>query len=375
MNILVLFTYGMSFKSWQNAGILDREIKLYNTISEKYEINYTFLTFGDSEDFEFSNKVKNSTIIPIYHKNKYYQNKLIRFLHTFYIAFKLRTDFKNMDIVKSNQLMGSWIGIILKFFNKTPLIVRTGYDIFSFSLKNRKLFIKIFFYYLLTQISLIFSDLYIVTSASDKKLLKKYFLFNEKKFIINPNWVDTKTDLIPHEKRYATKILSIGRLEYQKNYEFLINELKDSNFEIDIYGEGSLHNNLIELSKKNNVRLNLFGTLPNKDLLEVMEKYKFFCLMSRFEGNPKATLEAMSRGCVCIVSNISSNKEIIEDKINGFLVHYIDGELSNKINNIVNDENLIKKIGLEAQKNINKNFSFENALLIERKNYKSVLNI
>ena len=329
----------MSFKSWQNAGILDREIKLYNTISEKYEINYTFLTFGDSEDFEFSNKVKNSTIIPIYHKNKYYQNNLIRFLHTFYIAFKLRTDFKNMDIVKSNQLMGSWIGIILKFFNKTPLIVRTGYDIFSFSLKNRKLFIKIFFYYLLTQISLIFSDLYIVTSASDKKLLKKYFLFNEKKFIINPNWVDTKTDLIPHEKRYATKILSIGRLEYQKNYEFLINELKDSNFEIDIYGEGSLHNNLIELSKKNNVRLNLFGTLPNKDLLEVMEKYKFFCLMSRFEGNPKATLEAMSRGCVCIVSNISSNKEIIEDKINGFLVHYIDGELSNKINNIVNDEN------------------------------------
>ena len=93
------------------------------------------------EDFnkkliDLSNKVKNSTIIPIYHKNKYYQNKLIRFLHTFYIAFKLRTDFKNMDIVKTNQLMGSWIGIILKFFNKTPLIVRTGYDIFSFSLKK-----------------------------------------------------------------------------------------------------------------------------------------------------------------------------------------------------------------------------------------------
>ena len=53
MNILILFTYGMSFKSWENAGILDREIKLYNTISEKYKINYTFLTFGDSEDIEF----------------------------------------------------------------------------------------------------------------------------------------------------------------------------------------------------------------------------------------------------------------------------------------------------------------------------------
>ena len=97
--------------------------------------------------------------------------------------------------------------------------------------------------------------------------------------------------------------------------------------------------------------------------------------MSRFEGNPKARLEAMSRGCVCIVSNISSNKEIIKDEINGFLVHNIDGDLSNKINNIVNDKNLIKKIGLEAQKNINENFSFENALIIERKNYKSVLNI
>ncbi len=365
----------MSFKSWENAGILDREIKLYNTISEKYKINYTFLTFGDSEDIEFSNRVKNSTIIPIYHKNKYYQNKLIRFLHTFYIAFKLRTDFKDIDVVKSNQLMGSWIGIILKLFNKTPLIVRTGYDIFSFSLKNKKLFIKIFFYYLLTQICLIFSDLYIVTSESDKRLLKKYFLFNEKKFAINPNWVETKTNLKPYGKRYKTKILSIGRLEYQKNYEFLINELKDSSFEIDVYGEGSLHYNLIELSKKNNVKLNLLGTLPNEELLEVMEKYKFFCLMSRFEGNPKATIEAMSRGCICIVSNISSNKEIIEDEINGFLVDYDVGKLSNKINNIVNNENLIEKIGFEAQKNISENFSFEKALIVERKNYKSVLNI
>jgi len=375
VNILVLFTYEMSFKSWENAGILDREIKLYNNISEKYEINYTFLTFGDGKDFEYSNKVKNSTIIPIYHKNKYYKNKVIRFIHTFYIAFKLRADFKNIDIVKSNQLMGSWIGIVLKLFNKTPLIVRTGYDIFSFSLKNKKSFIKKLFYYLLTQISLIFSDLYIVTSKSDKKLLKKYFLFGEKKFTINPNWVDTKKNLKPYEERYKTKILSIGRLEYQKNYEYLIDELKDSSFEIDIYGEGSLHDNLIELSKKNNVKLNLLGTLPNKELLEVMEKYKFFCLMSRFEGNPKATLEAMSRGCICIVSNISSNKEIIEDKINGFLVDFNDGNLSNKINNIVNDENLIEKIGFEAQKVISENYSFENALLVERKNYKSVLNI
>ena len=53
MNVLVLLTYGMSFNSWDEASLLEREIKLYNEISKSTDISYTFLTYGDSEDLKY----------------------------------------------------------------------------------------------------------------------------------------------------------------------------------------------------------------------------------------------------------------------------------------------------------------------------------
>ena len=39
----------------------------------------------------------------------------------------------NVDLIKTNQLNGSWVGIILKFMLKKPLIIRTGYNLYEFS--------------------------------------------------------------------------------------------------------------------------------------------------------------------------------------------------------------------------------------------------
>ena len=61
--------------------------------------------------------------------------------------------------------MGSWIAIILKFIIKKPLIVRTGYDLLEFSIKENKSLLKIT-YYLLTYFSLFFCDKYFVSSNS-----------------------------------------------------------------------------------------------------------------------------------------------------------------------------------------------------------------
>ena len=38
--------------------------------------------------------------------------------------------------------MGSWIPIILKLLIKKPLIIRTGYDILEFSIKENKSLLK-----------------------------------------------------------------------------------------------------------------------------------------------------------------------------------------------------------------------------------------
>ena len=42
-------------------------------------------------------------------------NRFINFLLSFLIPFKLKEELKNTDLIKTNQLNGSWVGIILKF--------------------------------------------------------------------------------------------------------------------------------------------------------------------------------------------------------------------------------------------------------------------
>ena len=372
VNVLVLLTYGMSFKSWDEANLLEREIKLYNEISKLTNINYTFLTYGNSEDLKYKNLLHNSSIYPIYEHHKFYKNKFLRFLHSFLFVFSIRKRFKTIDLIKTNQLMGSWVGVLLKILNKTPLIVRTGYDILAFSLKNNKSVLKIFFYFILTQFSLIFSDLYTVSSVSDKLFLEKFYIAKRKKIVVITNWVEYKENTKPIPKRYKKKILSVGRLESQKNFEFLITEIGKTSIELDIYGKGSLDKKLKDLALSHNVKVNFLGNIPHSKLIEKMEDYKIFCLMSKFEGNPKVVLEAMSNGCVCVLSDIPNNSEIITDNLNGFLLKNTDNDVGIFVKKLLEQENKLKKISNEARNTIFEHYSLERAIVFEKNNYYKV---
>ena len=70
MNILLLTTFPLSLKDWEKAGILKREIQLYNQISNKHNINYKILTYGDDSDLEFQKLLGKNKIIPSYIKLK-----------------------------------------------------------------------------------------------------------------------------------------------------------------------------------------------------------------------------------------------------------------------------------------------------------------
>ena len=104
-----------------------------------------------------------------------------------------------------------------------------------------------------------------------------------------------------------------------------------------------MENELIQLANNVNTKLNLYKNLPNTELMDVYKKYKFFILPSIFEGNPKVLLEAMSTGCIPMVSNIKNNTEIIDDGFNGYVFN-LDTNGQDKIINLLNNENDFNKI-------------------------------
>ena len=54
MNILVVFTYGYSLKTWVESGTLERELSIYRELQNKFDHKFTFLTYGDISDNEIN---------------------------------------------------------------------------------------------------------------------------------------------------------------------------------------------------------------------------------------------------------------------------------------------------------------------------------
>ncbi len=371
MNVAVFFTYNISLVNWIDLGIYSREMQIYKNISESSEANFTFLTFGDKQDLLIKDHLFNYEIIPIYNKIKKTKTKSLNFLKTLILPFKLKKDLKNIDLIKTNQLNGAWSAIILKFLLKKPLIVRTGYDLLSFAIKEKKSFYKRIFYYFLTQISLIFSDKYLVSSNADKEFLKKYFI-STNKIEVSYNWI-LPGNKYNSGKRYDSKLLAVGRLEKQKNYHEMIKNFSDSNYQIDIVGEGSQKKELMDLAKSNNVKINFLGTLNHPDLINLYKEYKFFLLFSKFEGNPKVLIEAMGMGCIPIVNNDKNILEIIKNYETGIVIDVKKDRVVPIIDRLNRDFEKTKIMSENIFNITNKKFSIENNIKFEIELYKELI--
>ena len=239
------------------------------------------------------------------------------------------------------------------------MLIRTGYDAYLFSIKDKKNILIRWFYKILTNLSLKFSDLYTITSASDYKFLTNTFRTNKIK--ITRNWTQQSKN-IPIENRYETRILCVGRLVYQKNYEYFFDELAklDTFIEVDIIGSGPLQNSLKEKAASKNLKVNFIGKINHEELLSFYANYKFYVLPSLYEGNPKTLIEAMGAGCIVIASDISNNTEIVSHNENGFIFDLSSSSFANLFTDIskLSNEDL-KKIQTRGILNIENEYSLE----------------
>ena len=358
MNILVVFTFDISLNDWRESGLLSREVKYYKYLCSLNN-NVTFLTFGDKIDENFQKELGNIKVVPVYKKIKYSNSRFIRTVVSFTIPFRFKKEFSDIEVIKTNQLLGSWVAIILKYVLKKPLIIRTGYDLFKFKIKQSKNIIVISLSYLLTLISLNLCNFYTTTSSEDLDYLEKYYFFNSKKLKLIPNWVEIG-NAPTYESRFDNRILMVGRLESQKNFIKIIEILKNSPIEIDIYGEGSQKDLLIKKSKEFNVSLNLKGSIENKDLLGVYSQYKLYVSTSLYEGNPKTILEAMSKGCLILSLENKSTSSLLKNRVNSITFTNKQSNVNKIIDGILNNFKDYHQIAINGYENILENNSIEN---------------
>jgi len=365
LKVSIFLTYGYSLKTWDETGTLERELKIFKNLETK-DIEFTFYTWGDEYDHSLFSGFSNATIIPIYSKLKFFNNKLLRIFQSFLVPFKFRKTISQTDILYQNQLMGSWVPILVRTFFKKPLYIRTGYDMLDFAIKEEKSYLKIILLRLLTSLAINFSDYFTVTNTSDYKRYKNKFNIKSKNIEIIPNWVSSSYEnSIP---KYENKVLTVGRLVEQKNYFKLLKDFKQEgqNLELDIVGEGHLYKELMNFSKKNNLNVSFLGKLEHEALNNLYKDYKYFVTTSMYEGNPKTLLEAMSAGCIVFASNIENHTSIIDNENNGFIYDHEKENVFKFIKNKINNKKIKDYISMNAVKTMQKNNSIKN---VEEKTY------
>lgn len=377
MDILYFLTYGYSLKTWHDSGQLDREIKHFEKLREKNSnLNFIIFSYSNETDLDFINKdfIK---VIPIYKYVKFSKWKFINLINSFFTKKLIKQiDFTNTKLIIQNQLLGCWVPIIFKKTLNLPLIIRTGYDMYEFSIYENKSKVKKSLYKFLTYLGLKFSNIYTVTSNCDKQFLNNNFSRNfDLKIKIRPNWVNIQefNSGISNELRNSNNIVTIGRIEKQKNYELIIRALENTNYGLDIYGEGSLKKDLLLLAERLNVKLNFFGIINNNDLFEQLKYYKYYLSSSRYEGNPKSVLEAMSAGCIVIASNIKNHLEFLNNK-NSILFENNIESMNKVLVNLESDKINYDKLILNSYKTVKENYSLEGLVKNELQDINKLVN-
>ena len=146
------------------------------------------------------------------------------------------------------------------------------------------------------------------------------WLFNLKKGSVISNGVEIdsrhKENYFKTETRDSLKLIFVGRLNKEKNWEMMIKSLskiRRLKWELDIFGEGEDKKQIEDMILK----LNLNGMISLKgfahDIHEKMTNYDLLILPSWCEGLPNVVAEAMVIGLPCAVSDIPAHRNILNE--------------------------------------------------------------
>ncbi|SEA45023.1 Glycosyltransferase involved in cell wall bisynthesis [Desulfuromusa kysingii] len=99
------------------------------------------------------------------------------------------------------------------------------------------------------------------------------------------------------------------------------------------------------------------------DLPEIYQMFDVFLLTSFSEGISVTLLESMASRVPSVVTDVGGNGEVTQDGITGYLVTCDnDDHLAQRINELLHNPALAKKMGAAAQKRVNETFSVVNMM-------------
>ncbi len=236
----------------------------------------------------------------------------------------------NINIIFTSMTHTNVVAILIKFFfiKKLKVIIRESNTI-SIKLNQTKNFKSIILNFLVKNIYNS-ADIIIAPTKVIKDDLIANYGTREDKIKIIPNPYDFKNILFKSKENVNKNekillrqpfILSVGRLNPQKNYELLFKIFNDivkykkfTNIKLYILGEGRDKKKLKNLINKMGLKKSIYLLGFKKNPYKYMKKCKLFMLSSKYEGHSNVLVHSQILNNKILASNAyGANKEILRN--------------------------------------------------------------
>ena len=302
--------------------------------------------------------------------NLHYQSQkdLLIYLWKAYFFFRKLTKEKKYDLSHSFfTIPCGFISLLLKWQHKIPYVISLrGSDVPGYSERFSFLygFIKP-----LVRIIWKNSGAVIANSKGLRELALKTNPAQEIGVIYNGIDINQfSRDLVSstETKSREFKILCVTRITPRKGVRYLVEAFKklsekSDSISLQVIGDGDEKKELEKLAEELKIsdKVDFAGLIQHEKLPPYFSSSDVFVLPSLNEGMSNSMLEALASGLPLVATDTGGTKELLEDGQNGFIIKMKDsGDLASKLETLLKDENLRKKMGEESRKKA-QNMSWE----------------
>lgn len=377
----VFFTRGVSLYQWVESGLFDREVLIYNYHLDQCEFDeiiwYTYGTSdtGVAQKLRIQNRLSEKIRVVQMPSGLRKFGRGASLIYSLVMPFVLRSEMKRSTVFKTNQMDGALAAVIASRLFKRPLYVRTGYTLsIFFDRIHAQSRLRRTYAWIVEKIAFRCAKAVSVSSVHDLDYAVRRYRPRENQVTIIGNYIDIRRFSPRKNIVSQERIIFVGRLSEQKNLESAIRAVASKEIGLDIIGEGPAAQELKALGERVDADIRWLGTIDNNNLPDLLAHYKYFLLPSLWEGRPKALLEAMAMGMVCIGVNSTGINEIIKNGYNGYLAdgpaHY---QIAEAIHRAIKESN--SSIGLQARHYVCENCSMETIAAAEIKLLKKISDV
>ncbi|MGB9616471.1 MAG: glycosyltransferase family 4 protein, partial [Desulfomonilaceae bacterium] len=313
----------------------------------------SFVTYGDHSDLDYAERLGKIKILcnvssePL----ERYEENLLE-LHG--------NSLRSADVIKTNQTYGAQIALRVARELGVPLVARCGYLWSANAAREYGKGSEQARAARCTEEE-VFSaaDAVVVTTSLMERDIASRIPGVAHKIEVIPNYVDTDLFRPMSVESTPDSVLFVGRIAPEKNLDLLLEALASLPARLRIIGEGRLRPTLQNRFSYLDDRVTWEGTVPHRELPRFINEAATFVLPSRYEGHPKALLEAMACEAAVVGGDSPGIREIITHGENGLLCELKPFSLRETIRRLIKDSRLRRHLGKSARRYVLSRYSLE----------------